>query len=58
MSWNNVVPAWLVASGGVVDKYHKGKLPLEEARAKLQELGAPESVMARLGVEQTKEIEE
>ncbi len=55
MSWDNV---WLVASGGVVDKYHKGEMTLEEARAKLQELGAPESIMARLGIEQTKEIEE
>ena len=48
MSWNNVIPAWLLAADSVISQYHKGELDYARAKAKLEALDVPETMMKRL----------
>lgn len=49
MSWNNVMPAWVILGDRVIHDYQKGKLSYELAKEKLESLGCPESMITRLG---------
>jgi len=48
MSWNNAIPAWLVAADGVINQYAEGRLDYDRAKAKLEALGVPDTMMKRL----------
>ncbi len=48
MSWNNVIPAWLIAADGVINQYAEGRLDYDRAKAKLEALGVPDTMMKRL----------
>jgi hypothetical protein len=55
MSWNNVIPAWLLAADSVISQYHKGELDYDRAKAKLEALDVPETMMKRLDETNEKE---
>ena len=48
MSFSNVIPAWVVIGDGIIRQYHEGRIDLERAKAKLEQIGAPESMINRL----------
>jgi hypothetical protein len=48
MSWNNVIPAWILAADSVINEYHAGRIDYERAKAKLKELHVPETMLERL----------
>ena len=55
MSWNNVIPAWILAADSVIKQYHKGELDYDRAKAKLEELDVPDGMMKRLNKPDEKE---
>jgi hypothetical protein len=48
MSWNNVMPAWVIVGDGVIKQYHEGRISLEYAEKKLKDMGVPESMLNKL----------
>jgi hypothetical protein len=48
MSWSGVIPAWLVAADSVINQYAEGRLDYDRAKAKLEALGVPDTMMKRL----------
>jgi len=48
VSWNNVIPAWVIVGDSVINQYHEGNLRLDVAEKKLDDLGVPESMKQRL----------
>lgn len=48
MSFNNIIPAWVLAGDNVINLYRKGFIHKEEAIEKMKELGCSESMIARL----------
>lgn len=48
MSWNNVIPAWVLAAESVINEYEAGRLDYDRAKAKLKDLRAPETMLERL----------
>jgi nicotinamide mononucleotide (NMN) deamidase PncC len=48
MSWGGVIPAWLLAADGVINQYAEGRLDYDRAKAKLEALGVPDTMMKRL----------
>ena len=52
MSWNNVIPAWLLVADSVINEYHAGRIDYERAKAKLKELHVPETMLERLNKEE------
>jgi hypothetical protein len=55
MSWNNVIPAWILVADSVIRQYHNGELDYERAKKKLQDLNVPESMMKRLDEKEERE---
>ena len=55
MSWNNVIPAWVLAADSVISQYHKGELDYDKAKAKLEVLDVPDGMMKRLDKTNEKE---
>jgi hypothetical protein len=55
MSWNNVIPAWLIVADSVINQYHKGELDYDRAKAELEALGVPDTMMKRLDETNEKE---
>lgn len=48
MSWNNVIPAWLLAADSVINEYHAGRIDYDRAKAKLVDLNVPDTMLKRL----------
>jgi hypothetical protein len=48
MSFSNVIPAWVIAGDGIINQYHEGRISLEYAEKKLDDLGVPQSMKNRL----------
>ena len=48
VSWNNVLPAWVLTGDSIINQYHEGRIPLEVAEKKLDDLGVPPSMKQRL----------
>ena len=48
MSFSNVRPAWVIVGDGVIRQYKEGRMDLERALKKLDDIGAPESMRNRL----------
>jgi len=55
MSWNNVIPAWVLAAESVITQYHKGELDYARAKKKLEDLKVPEGMLKRLDEPKEKE---
>ena len=52
MSWNNVIPAWILVADSVIHQYHKGELDYDIAKAKLKEMHVPDTMLERLNKEE------
>lgn len=52
MSWNNVIPAWVIAGDSIITKYYNGEIDYASAKSKLVELDCPPSMIARLDEKQ------
>lgn len=48
MSWNNIMPAWVLCGDKVISDYRKGLIDLRTAENKLDNLCVPKSMKARL----------
>ena len=48
MSWNNVIPAWVMSGNAIISDYHARVIDLHTAETKLDELGVPPSMKKRL----------
>jgi hypothetical protein len=48
LSWNNVIPAWVIVGDGIINQYHEGRIRLDVAEKKLDDLGVPLSMKQRL----------
>ena len=55
MSWSGVIPAWLVAADSVINQYAEGRLDYDRAKAKLEALSVPDTMMKRLDETKKKE---
>lgn len=48
MSFNNIIPAWVVLADLTIQDYTNGVVTYEAARESLEKLGATQGVMDRL----------
>jgi len=48
MSFNNVIPAWVVAGDNTIQLYRKGHISLADAEKKLDDMRVPQSMKNRL----------
>lgn len=48
MSWNNVIPAWILVADSVITEYHAGRIDYDRAKAKLVDLNVPDTMLKRL----------
>jgi hypothetical protein len=58
MSFSNVIPAWVIAGDGIINQYHDGRISLEYAEKKLDDLGVPQSMKNRLYKEEKEQHDE
>jgi hypothetical protein len=58
MSFNNVIPAWVIAGDGIINQHHEGRISLEYAEKKLDDLGVPQSMKNRLYKEEKEQYDE
>jgi len=55
MSFNNVIPAWVILGNSIINQYYEGRTSLEYAEKKLDDLGVPQSMKNRLYEKKEKE---
>jgi len=48
-------PAWIIVGDSVINQYHEGRISLEYAEKKLDDLGVPQSMKNRLYQQEEKE---
>ena len=48
MSFNNIIPSWLLVADSIINQYDEGRIGFEEAETKLISLCVPESMINRL----------
>lgn len=48
MSWNNVIPSWVISGEKAIKDFFEGNLSYEEAKQRLEDLGCPPSMIGRL----------
>jgi len=58
MSFNNVIPAWVLVGDSIINQYHEGRISLEHAEKKLDDLGVPQSMKNRLYKEEKEQYDE
>jgi len=51
-------PAWVIVGDGVINQYHEGRMSLEYAEKKLDDLGVPQSMKNRLYKEEKEQYDE
>jgi len=54
MSWNNIIPAWLIVADKAIIDYVEGAHSYEVALDKLKELHVPYTMVTRLDKEKAK----
>jgi len=58
MSGDSVTQAWVLVGDSVINQYHEGRMRLDVAEKKLDDLGVPESMKQRLYDNKEKEQHE
>ena len=53
MSWNNIIPVWVIKGERIVEDYKKGILHYVDAKEQMEELGCPPSMIGRLDKEKS-----
>lgn len=48
MAFSGVIPAWVLTGDSIIKQYHEGRISLEYAEKKLDDLEVPESMKNRL----------
>jgi hypothetical protein len=48
MSFNNIIPAWVILGDSIIKEYKEGLIDLKKAEEELDKLGVPQSMKDRL----------